>query len=204
MAEATRRLGVSRNTITRWAAKGRLTAQPPIQSASGRRPRHVSYPPASPAMAVLSGSAERHPEQAVRVMCEEPDAAWAAERFELERRREMAVRIERVEGGRNAPLQRRHYWLCPVCGCSVALLLLPAGRPARSGLTFAPWRFQCCRCTGVESEAEAWGSSHRDALGQWALKASCGRTSGREFRKALAQWMHDPKQWLGLSPATGP
>jgi hypothetical protein len=204
---AAERLGVNIATVTRWLIEGKLVARPARGKRHPSTRQYVSYPATSRLVQRQGGPTERHPDQARRMMCEEPDIDWVVSGFRREQRRQPVVRLARwVRTTRGRVDGRKHFWVCPVCRAEAYHLYLPAGPMARAGVTWSGWRFQCRCCAGVTSEAREWGRDGADALGQWALKLSCGQLSGNEFRRGMAEYLSgawDGGDSLGLDSADG-
>jgi len=185
VARAARLLGMDEGVVRTWVRMGKLERRRARRR--GRdEPRYlVSYPRADQVRRRASGEACVYPRRHRSLSGEMADAGWAARRFARERRREWIVRIGVATvvpgGGRGG----RRYWVCPSCGRMAMYVHLPAGPLARSGRTWAPWRWQCGRCTGLASEAKLIGNGSTDSLGLWLLKQTCGRLSGNEFRRYL-------------------
>jgi len=199
---AAKRLGVTYATITRWLCEGKLVAR---RARGKRHPStrvYVAYPQTSRLLQRYGGPAERHPDRATRVMCHEPDVDWVIDRFRRGKRREHVVRLARwVRTTRGSGYGLKHVWVCPRCGQTGYQLYLPAGPMAKAGRTFGSWTFACRCCAGVASEAREWGRDGADGFGLWALKLSCGRVSGNEFRRGMGEFLSgqwDPLEILGL------
>jgi len=181
--EAARLLGVNVHTIYHWVASGKLSKRPKNQS---RRRFYVGYAATGFPTRVTTGRTHRHPDRARRLMIPEPDVDWVVERFCAEEgRREHLVRLWQRQPFARNPDFARPRWLCPVCGRRPYLVYLPAGAMARRGRTWTPWRWQCDRCTGVDSETNPWRHPNGDGLHQTILKLTCGRASGTDFRRGL-------------------
>jgi len=185
--EAAQLFGVDFNTITLWCKAGKLVRERVV--GSGKRCKNqrwtVRYVETDPVLRRFHGQRYKRPEWSHRLMCPEPDAAWAAGRFRGKRRVEWAVRVTENLPGAWQRAHPKRFWRCPVCGRRSRLLYLPAGPMARKGRTWASWRWQCRECTGAEPEQEAWSGQLGDPFSRWILKLTCGRVSGNEFRVAL-------------------
>lgn len=183
VARAAEVLGVSRELVGKWIRQGKLKARQVRRSGIGAI-HSVRYPTNGLLRRLASGEEHRRPEWHRSLSGQMGDADWAAARFAGENRSEWVVRTGEpmaVSAGGVRGVKR--YWVCPVCGRRAMRLYLPAGPLARSGRTWAPWRWQCRWCTGVVSEAGLTRKGQYDVLGLWLLKMSCGRVGGPEFRR---------------------
>jgi len=184
-SRAAKLLGVSKHLIWQWVRMGKLEHRRARRLGRGAM-YAVSYPRASRLRRLASGETWVYPRRHRSVSGEMADAAWAADRFARQGRRQWIVRVGRPvtvvpRGGRGV----RRRWVCPSCGRVVRNMYLPAGPLARSGRTWSPWRWQCPRCTGLVSEAGVNADGGKDSLNLWLLKQTCGRLGGNEFRKHL-------------------
>jgi len=189
IAQAARLFGVDYHTITQWCRQGKLIREKAVGPGKACRGQHwtVRYPETDPVLRRFHGQRYRRPEWARRLMCSEPDAAWAIGRFRSERRVAWVVRMGEAMRGPTGLLGARRFWRCPVCGRQSWVLYLPAGSMAKLGRTWAMWRWQCWECSGTMSEQGAWTCHLADPFSRAILKLTCGRVSGNEFRAVLDQ-----------------